>query len=571
MPTLMPFQDANEVVRAGFEVSLGSSLVASTEMGNSLRYQNVCVRNNSPMLIELVALTDEAGDSGDSEARRASQLRRKDFLAALSEALTQNIVKGSPKFAGKHVEVAQYLQGVQNMFPHIPDTIGLAGDNVPGGFYGFSVQFLPVDAPLRNGWKTFNDTVHLQRRSPSALMSNRNISHAFWGDLWGFWAAVFERITNAAFRRAAYQFMPPGCCSLSSYESSKNERALDIPYFVREDGGTKLVVSERAKLLPAWEDEWHSRMWDAIDRFGGGTEVTFSQCGCTEKRSMHRCAHCHGLSALPDTLCFQEAYDVAALRVMYGQEYSDRAFKAMLPEDFTLAVKTLGMEILRQEGLCDDYSIAGADSETAKRTLQMAVDKCFPRLESVEGKEERASCRALVYDRHGVRRFLSNGAEVKKWLEDPAFFLQGEQALGHMPFGCASITVDHVQDMGHAMAKQVELFFTHDIIVLPHGATSVNVLFSRQGTALVEVWPVCDADMGNHQNWRRPHSWLNYGDERRSVRAAKEVRLGAVHSCNGSEPVPTKLVDTPESWEHIPSFTVGYDELQRAVTAALRS
>eukprot|EP00958_Prasinococcus_capsulatus_P028288 scaffold6556_cov202-Prasinococcus_capsulatus_cf.AAC.1 len=110
------------------------------------------------MLIELVALTDEAGDSGDSEARRASQLRRKDFLAALSEALTQNIVKGSPKFvrrltsglcmlqcvlvvttvalfhgqAGKHVEVAQYLQGVQNMFPHIPDTIGLAGDNVPG-------------------------------------------------------------------------------------------------------------------------------------------------------------------------------------------------------------------------------------------------------------------------------------------------------------------------------------------------------------------------------------------------------------------------------------------------------
>ena len=116
-----------------------------------------------------------------------------------------------------------------------------------------------------------------------------------------------------------------------------------------------------------------------------------------------------------------------------------------------------------------------------------------------------------------------------------------------LPSRCPELQVDLVH-----MAKQAEMFYSHDIIILPHGAqqicslkqllecrttdntmtqkrhmchtlaslyrlyvcfivlcaiavlgaTSVNMLFARRGTVLVEIWPVCDAEMAGHPNWK---------------------------------------------------------------------
>ena len=119
----------------------------------------------------------------------------------------------------------------------------------------------------------------------------------------------------------------------------------------------------------------------------------------------------------------------------------------MSPPDNALTLNTLAMEVLRQEGLCPEYKDElNSQPDNQKRSaLKQAVHTCLPALLQLSGQQlqkeqqllqqQTRTCKAMVFDRWGSRRFLVNGDEVREWLADPVFYLHGENALGFLPFG----------------------------------------------------------------------------------------------------------------------------------------
>ena len=103
-------------------------------------------------------------------------------------------------------------------------------------------------------------------------------------------------------------------------------------------------------------------------------------------------------------------------------------------------------------------------------------------------------------------------------------------AASHVDYRCTTIEATLVQDMGNTLAHQAQLFYQHDIIFLPHGATTVNAIFSRPGTVLVEAWPICK----QRDNYRGANSWLELGSSPQvSVQQGKMIRFAALYSCGG--------------------------------------
>lgn len=70
----------------------------------------------------------------------------------------------------------------------------------------------------------------------------------------------------------------------------------------------------------------------------------------------------------------------------------------------------------------------------------------------------------------GYRREIANSDDVVKWLQTPEFYhWDGNNGL---PLNAQDIRVTHVSDIGTKLAKQAQLFWDSDLIVLSHGATT---------------------------------------------------------------------------------------------------